>query len=71
MLDQRRRRWASIKPALGERLVFDEVNFRGHARPNGPKQQYEITLTRCLSNSSQFQQTAYGQETHRQYFHVF
>ena len=30
MLAQRRRRWANISPALGQRLVFDRLHNRKH-----------------------------------------
>ena len=30
MLDQRRRQWASIEPALGQRLVFDGLVLISH-----------------------------------------
>ena len=44
MLGQRRRRWANIKAALGERLVFAGIRRDPHIQPCKAKRRYLLTL---------------------------
>ena len=52
MLGHRRRRWPSIKPTLGRRLVFAGGGHGGYSHLSPDSISTEVSLTRALSNDT-------------------